>query len=384
MFIEPIDEAYFGKTPDVQKLQDTVDTIRKKYMDKYHDDPKTILKDKLFDQFIDDMKKTFGFKELYFGFDTANVFNCYTIPIRESTYGDLSDKYEVTKNGIKYKKDVQVETLIVCTKRLFFSKDLTSGEVMATIMHEVGHNFTDAVVPITLPLDTLKQSLKTFIVNFLSCTKRAIENLVPATISSLKAISTMLSTDNDLVEYINKNNQSTRQYLAGIITNTNKRRYIDEKFADQFATMYGYGPELSSVLKKIEYSRNNRKDSSLSNLIDAIYGLVDLSTDVMFRYDYPMLAARLKSSVVILERELEKDETMPPELKKELEEQISDINMLAMQYSNIDNNSNYSIAKKKYFEFMYKNLENGDLFSKLVAKSYNLDKVDQALELNKK
>jgi len=380
--IQPIDEAYFGKTPDALAIEKVIENIRKKY--KITDNTKTIVEDKLIIELDNAIEKAFGFKKIYFGFDNVSILNCYTIPIRESSYGRLDDKYTVTKTGIKYKPEVEAKTLIVTTKKLFFNKSLTNAQVLATILHEIGHNFTDAVVPIMLPLDTLKQSLKTVLLAFLSAAKRTVEDLVPSKLGIVSILSNMLSSDSGLSKYLSKKDTLGREYLIDLIGSTDKRRYIDEKFADQFATMYGYGPELASVLVKIEYNQNNIKNEDFTNLMNTLYGIVDLSMDVMFQYDYPMLAARLKSSVVILERELDTNDSLPPELKKELESQIKDINLLAMQYSNLDKSSNYSIAKKTYFSYVYKCLQNGDLFSKFISDTYNLDKIDKNLEANKK
>lgn len=380
--LDPINEAYFGKTPEVMEIQDIVTKLRKKYTTE--DEAKKIIKDPLILDFESKVQDTFGFKKVYFGFDKADVFNCYTLPIRQSKYGDLSQKYTVTKTGIRYNKEVEAETLIVATKKLFFCDKLTDEEVMSTMLHEIGHNFTDAVVPITLPLEVAKSSLKTYITTFLSATKRQIEDMVPKTIDALDTVSNMISRVPGFGERIAKKNEIVaKEYLYSVLSSTSKRRYIDEKFADQFTAMYGYGPALSSVLVKIDYNRKNIKDAPLTNFIDSFYGLVDLSMDIMFG-GYPMLSARLKSSVSLLEHEIEKNDSIPPELKKELEDQIKDIDLLAMQYSRIDKNSNYSVAKKTYFSYMYNCLKDGDFFSKFIYNTYNLDKIDKNLDSNKK
>lgn len=380
MFIEPIDEAYFGKTPDMLELESLISKLRKKYTDK--DNVKTIAKDDLVDKFINKIVSTFGFSKVYFGFDKTPVYNCYTLPIRESRYGDLSQKYTVTKNGIKYNDDVQAETLIMATQKLFFCPKITDGEVLATILHEIGHNFTDAVVPITLPFDVLKSSIKTFIIGLITSAKNKLNSLLPSATDVLDSISNMISTAPGFGDRMTKKNpESSRQFLTSVISTTNRRRYADERFADQFAAMYGYGAELSSVLAKIDYNKKNAKNSSVANFANYFYGLVDLSEDIMFSYT-PMLSARLKSSVAVIEKELETNDDLPDDLRKDLQRQLKDIDLLALQYSSID--SNYSTAKKSYFAFLYKHMKNGDFYSKFITNAYGLDQADKNMEMNKK
>ena len=52
---------------------------------------------------------------------------------------------------------------------------------------------------------------------------------------------------------------------------------------------------------------------------------------------------------------------------------------MALQYQNLDKASNYSMAKKIYFQFIYNNLKDGDIFSKFLVSAYNLDLVDEKI-----
>jgi len=381
MFFEPINEAYFGKTSEVMGIEKTISDIRKKY--KVTDLIHTIVNDPLVLELGNKISNTFGFRKVYFGFDVDVHYNCYTVPVRQSKYGNLTEKYTVTKDGVKYKEDAECDVLIVATTALFFDKNITDGEVTATILHEIGHSFTDAVVPIQLCFDVFKDSLKAFAISFMAvCTQKAKD--LPIISNIVQSISNIVSNAPGFVDKYIPKSPFTRELLITSSRNTDKRRYIDEKFADQFATMYGYGPELASVLSKIDYDKKRKEPSGeISKLLDLLYGLVSMSTEVMFT-STPMLSARMKSAIQVLEHEIKTNKSLTPELRKELEGQISDINLLAMQYANINKTPKYFTARKAYFDFMFNNIKEGDLFSKFITNTYNLDKVDAALEKNKK
>jgi hypothetical protein len=382
MFYGPINETYFGKTSEILDIEKTISIIRKKYTTKHPID--TIINDPRILELGTKISKAFGFRKVYFGFDPIVQYNCYTVPVRQSRYGDLSEKYTVSKDGIKYKPDAECDVLIVATTTLFFDKKLTDGEVMATILHEIGHSFTEAVVPIELGLDVFKRSLQAFAISFMAVVTKKAKNNLPVIEDIVQTMSNIVSTAPGFINKYIPETPITKKLLLGVATNTDKRRYIDEKFADQFAAMYGYGTELSSVLSKIDYTKKTKDPSGeINKLIDLTCGLVNISTEVMFSYT-PMLAARMKSSIQVLEHEIKTNKALTPELREDLEKQISDINLLAKQYSNINKTPKYEIARKAYFQFMFNNIKEGDFFSKFITNSYNLDKVDSALEKNKK
>jgi hypothetical protein len=378
--LEPIDEAYFGKTPEILDIEKTISAIRKKYTIK--DPLKKVLEDKLIDDLTKKICKAFGFTGVHFGFDEAFYYNCYTIPIRQSTYGDLTEKYVVTKDGIKYKPEADCVTMIVCTNTLFFSDKITDGELMAVFLHEIGHNFTEAVVPIELCFDIFKKALETHIISFMSIVTKKAKTL-PKLQDILQSINNTISTVPKFLSKFMPDDSFARRFLLNLATDSNKRRYIDEKFADQFATMYGYGKELSSILSKIEYRGGIDETSPVGKLLGLSYGLIDTSMDVMFG-NYPLLAARMKSSIQVLEHEIDTNKSLTPEVKADLNKQIRDIKLLANQYYKINKDSKYMAAKNAYFKFMFDNVKEGDLFSKFISNTYNLEKIDVALDKNKK
>lgn len=381
MFFEPINEAYFGKTPEILDIERAMSKVRNKFNIK--SPLREVIEDKDTLLFADKIAKAFGFKKVYFGLDPSNVYNCYTIPIRQARYGDLTEDYVVTKTGIKYKEECKYETLIVSTTALFFDKNITDGEMMAVILHEIGHSFTEAVVPIQVFFDIYREAIYNRIMTILIISKKKADSVVPDTSKLLDRVFNIFKKIPDLARKILPDSPTTQSFILTLGRASDRRRYIDEKFSDQFAAMYGYGPELASVLTKIDYDKKYKDPSGeMGKLLDSVEGLINVSLEALLS-NTPMLASRMRSSTQLLEHEIRNNKAMTPELKEDLRKQIEEIDVLAKQYSSIDNTPKYYESRKGYFAFMYNTFSTGDIWSKLLADTYNLDKINDTLEKRK-
>lgn len=101
-------------------------------------------------------------------------------------------------------------------------------------------------------------------------------------------------------------------------------RYRAEKIADNFATIYGYGPDLSSALEKLETSDakldiNIPVISPLLGVVESTYKLLVCLPD-----EHPATVSRIKDQLNYLEKELAKED-LDPKMKKEIQNQIDDI-----------------------------------------------------------
>ena len=387
-----INEAYFGKTKGVLEIEKAISELRKKYKPSKDDKKngwteenlKPIVESKLFGKFLNAIRDEFGFKEVFGGIDPVSYMNAYTYPIREENYGLYSDRFESSGTGIRFKKELKAETLIVITAPLLFNRFLSNAELTAVLLHEVGHSFRQAVIPVETCIDILKDSVGMVVLNILTATKHTLSELLkrPAeTILNLKAV---IDSSPEVKARVKKRWPGIFERIWRAQSNYSPpSMYIDEKFADHFASMYGYGAELDSALIKIDYDIKNRPNSPISNSINIIAGAVELAMDLVFDC-HPILGARLKSTVNILEDEINRNPHLPVSKKREIQKQLKDINLLAVQYQNLENSSNYSLAKKLYFKFVYNNLKDGDFVSRFLVGAYNLDLVDQKIQNAKK
>ena len=384
VILYPLNEAYFGKTPDVLKMEEAIKGLRKKYSFKKGDKItnetlKPITEDKLFEKFCNAIRDGFGFLEVYGGFDPVEYMNAYTYPIREERYGYTGGRFETTATGVRFKKEIRAKAMIVATAPLFFTKKLTSAEITAIFLHEIGHSFKQTVIPIETCIDILRDSLNFVLFNFISVTKHTAAEVARHPIDALTNLSEVIRTSPEMKQRIKKRWPSIYERIWRASSNYSpSNMYIDEKFADHFAAMYGYGKELSSALVKIDYDIKNTNFPP-ADMFLTFSGAVDLAMQLMFDC-HPVLGARLKSTVNVLQREIDKNETLPPSEKKRLKKQIEEIDMMAVQYQNLDQVTNYSLAKKLYFKFVYNNLKDGDFVSRFLVKAYNLELVDKNIE----
>ena len=138
--------------------------------------------------------------------------------------------------------------------------------------------------------------------------------------------------------------------------------YAAEKFADSFATSYGYGEPLSRALNKIEneeYSKiaKSMQDSKILNIghdfNKTLVRIIFYGLDV-----HPDNAARAQHQLNKLRRDI-KDPNLSPKIRKELEAQIKTMENFI---DNVMTSNEYAKEKGLYFTV---------LFNKITMKTFN-------------
>lgn len=126
-----------------------------------------------------------------------------------------------------------------------FSLNLTSLEMTAILLHEYGHNFTTIentyrhIQNTTILLDSLRSEVGQKGKTVRAALKLTYEKIFKESVSS-SATSEQILTD------------WLEQEAKLVAFSTSKHAYTDsEALADQFATRFGVGPELTSALNKI-------------------------------------------------------------------------------------------------------------------------------------
>lgn len=175
LFIQTLNEAYFGQTPGITRCYDAFCEFRRKYkstklfrgvsnIDMDHD--------KDLHRFCNEMERQFGFSSFTFIVQNSLESNMYTIPIMfdsESNKnlvsagigfalggiiggiicGSLASRKRATpkdfinidKEGYHFKKEANMSCIIVAYAQMLFDANLTDEEAFAIVLHEVGHNF---------------------------------------------------------------------------------------------------------------------------------------------------------------------------------------------------------------------------------------------------
>lgn len=239
------------------------------------------------------ISKEFGFYYVSLHIDNSFVgINAYTYNQDLLTNATRTDAFnsEISDKGIKYTNSPSV--------RIFLGEGLFSGyfeprEITAILLHEIGHQFflnrnvfmfilqymQDFVMMLS-PAGLAGVTIRETYILMLNNMAKAID--------SSKLLSTMRLYINNLNGYFNllniipffsliptlafsvldqkgKSNFRTLN-IMGLLTDT-----TNEKFADNFATSFGYGPDLAKGLEKIQTYRTVKDIPILSIVEDAVY-----------------------------------------------------------------------------------------------------------------
>lgn len=280
------------------------------------------------------IQKEFGFnKTLFFiahGAPSVNAFVYFNASYKEFDY-----KVKKDANGIRYKA---TKMNMICT--LFdtlFLGDYTAPEILAVILHEVGHKFysvnNDIYAAFTIlgflmnpegslfrdliaiPIIELQSKIKDNLrnnkfINSLNTLKANIRNVVDKPLSAIPLLAIPLAYIPDPISFY----QGVR----------------NEKFADNFATAYGYGPELNTALMKMKLGKSNFPDSIpfVRTINDIAYGSVKFLISMVDVH--PDVYQRAIDNVNYLKAET--SSIRDPRLKAEAMEQVKYMEDMIKQY----------------------------------------------------
>lgn len=359
-----LNEVYFGKDV-VLPLQKQLHRIRHKLADKQitsktNLDPEILKFNRL-------AKKIFGFKTFTMYLQPSPFANAYAFSIdtffspqeSELLYNSLISSPE----GFKYNNAfANVNLVIAIHSELIDNTIYSDAELIAVILHEIGHGFFQAVV---MNKENRVYDTSVFITSMLSLFKSIKKKTKPKLIS-LDSIKDSVIKDIELlgnfppvfagksiINYMKNNSMSANLKF-------NRAAYTNEKFADTFASMYGYGLELHSGLMKM--MQNTYKDvygvKSYPKWVETI-GVCHLySLDLMLyilgiQDEHPQQLARAKTTIEYLKKELD-NEGLDPKLKAEITKKINDIENLIQEYINFPKDEDSMRILRLYSSLLYK------------------------------
>ena len=415
--IKPIEEAYYGQTKDIKKIQMALTKFRSKYVtDGFNYNPKINSDPDLY-AFNHTIEDAFGFEVFSLTIELTRSVNAYTIPIGMKLDAVPMKNIVKTNNGYRYDKKAGYAITVVLYAGLFCNSYFTDREVLAMILHEIGHNFSGAI---NKRIGVLHEAnIVIMWATIMSQIMMGIAILDPISMVSLSNQGTKLliefnryirdkhstiATAGDYVAYII--NQiidaiGEANFIVGIIMTPiiplSYMKYIldtlyskgismihnpdygvrlvtygysDEQFADRFATIYGYGPDLNSALAKVDDCPGNGSITGKilkkkAPIILAINNLALFPIEMVVRSfdEHPLDPARLTSSLDILQSSL-KDAS--PEMRSRINHDIKEIKKVQTKYyecrKDMDKNSNIDIhaAKRLYYGWLINNIH-GDI-----------------------
>lgn len=280
-----------------------------------------------------ELAKFFKVKEVCIYWEGGSI-NAYTVcNSKISTINAKKNLFDGKGNNMKINIFIYQNMVSAC--------GLTGGELLAIILHEIGHNFywcpvqvVNEIVLTVCSLGTLP--LLRFIVKGMYKIKGEVKDWIRDNVPVLQNVAD--AYNRLVVEFglLNKpftaiNNVLTLMTNPGVIAkyiaNSNPAKYGEEKGADSFAAKYGYGPEQASALRKMSAPENSVYGEiigSTSDIGNIIGDLVELECDIvsMVLMDpHPNVNQRAASMLDKLEKDYKKGDYSPA-AKKELEREI--------------------------------------------------------------
>ena len=389
-----LQEAYFG--PEyIKQVQLQFNKIRAKFRNKPYSTSMAQDSDVL--KFNRMMEQLFGFNAFSLAFSPSSDINAYALPIICAQTPEeckrMVSTLKAAKSGFRFDKMGKINGLITLNIGTLNTTVLTDEEVMAIMLHELGHNFFEAV--------TDSKCIYTLAAAMLNAIKRVNEIISARLRTQMAKDIQPLAAQKDVENACISVKQLIGSFIAkpigflnkiaGKITKhetmydnmrSNRFWYTNEKFADTFAAMYGYGPALHSALMKmydIGYSQFNLP----KNPVITAYIVFDLFlTDILLyilniKDEHPDGLTRIKVSCDYLKSELAK-EGLDPKLKKELTNQLDQMEQLIEDYVSFPKDQDSYRAIRLYYTFLYKafggdlremDTDNGAIF-KTIDKRY--------------
>ena len=329
-----LNEMYFGKLPGLVKIEDYFIKLQQKYkksnMMQNLSAYREMLKDPILLKISYELMDLFGFKEVTVTVARDDTFNAYTIPF---VADDRGNSYNIEDEKVPFKK--LQGSIIVTNSGFRFDKKKFPVNLLVVI--NLGILFGDKVHHLSF------------------------------TLPELIAV---------LLHEIGHNFS-----LATLGTGMNKAVKSNEIFADSFAAMYGYGPELTSAFNKlgIRYSKfdKNIKDTPILNIV---VGLKHIFNGIL-RADpnepHPFVKNRLDNILKQMEADLKETPNLTPGMREDLQKQIEFCKRLNAETYDVSDNDLTGVRMAKYY---YREMEP----AMETHHSQEADKLTNPTKLNKK
>lgn len=347
--MEVLQEVYFGKEA-VAPIQKQFSIVREKLANKpvtntTNLDPEIIKLNRI-------VEKIFGFSSFAFYIQPTHMPNAYAIPV--DTYFSDVEKMKIRKSldanptGFRYNASTMganISLIIAVNIGLMENPEFTDEEIVACMLHEIGHGFFEAVTDVDGEY-TIAKKIVNSLTYTLNCAKNSIKNGKKVTIDMIDKELSVLSNHvgnlkKSIINILGKAKKN-KIFSEAMADNMRKNRlaYTNEKFADTFAAMFGYAEECHSVdIKIYKYIYDTALGPTTYPKIVETLKMYKLYIKDLIKYvfnvqdEHPEELARIKTSVDYIKRELSK-EGLDPKIKTQLVEELNKLNRLIDEYKN--------------------------------------------------
>ena len=360
-----LSEAYIGKTDTLLEMEDAIGQIRARALRKFTDinkSPEVLAFNRL-------MEKQFGMDCFALYIDQSDTINAYTQVVGAkldiALKDNISDWVEGDKlGGYRWKSGNQLCIMACIYMGLIKDPSFTNEEILAILLHELGHNFADAIYDdIKIANQKWAEAVKIYLIlmSIRKKGKKNRKNIFRGISQGLHAIGSNVTNFWAQVSARLKGGSAYERYKMWLDAQGYKeaaRKSIgrqNEVIADKFAGIYGYGPAQVSALFKMDKIETKAERFAKrvpligeSNNDSFNAAMVDI-TD----YDvHPHNIQRANEEIALLKREVEKKD-VDPKLKKMMLEQITQIqNILKEETKVIQDGSKSAKAKEAYYAYI--------------------------------
>lgn len=379
-----LNEQYF-QNKKLTQVENLFGELRTKY---YHESVTRINTDPLVKDISLLIEDIFGFNSFQLIIEQSKVPNAFTYPLSSKIDAwNYKKCVKKTNEGLQFTPIAKVNIVGHITTELLLDNQYTDREIVAILLHEIGHNFSDSI---NNTLGMFSNIKKILLIPSIISNPKAVSNTVtgsitkyndymrknyPDMVSAFNALKLFIGTGKyvlmnisramslipteailNLYNVINNTIQTTIRNPVNLVLNTIFKFFgkEDEYTSDSFAAMYGYGPDLSSALIKLSRHNPTRVDSLIkSTEFGAMYFAVLVEfTDFLsglISNNHPSTAKRLLNVLNTLEQEYNKD-YINPKTKKAIKEEIDEIKKLIdeeMENKSFDGNT-WRIMWNKY------------------------------------
>jgi len=366
-----LNEAYFGNDA-IKPVSSLFYKIRDKFRDKPYSTSMNIDKDVI--KFNREIEKFFGFEVFAFSISSSNEINAYAFPVDIFNTPEerrvMINSLKAAKTGFKFDPKMGRISAVCTITSGALNSSLTNEELFAVILHEIGHTFFQAVLDKDCVYTVNRKMISIFtkINNKLMALFSKGETIDDENISKdVNAATNMFGKIKSFIQPTNiiqtiKNSKIAKMFVKeSMDDNMGKHRidYTNEKFADTFCTMYGFGVHLHTALMKmyddmykiagIQQSKNPIKvyfevqKALFFNLLYYNTNLLD---------EHPAGLTRIQVSIDYLKKELSR-ESLDPKMKNLLVQQINDLQKLIDDYVNFPKDEDNIKIIRTYYTKLY-------------------------------
>ena len=370
-----VNEAYIGKTPALLEAEKAIHELRAVYDIKKNWQATPEVK-----AIEDAFKKQFGMDHFSFTIIPEMNINAKTYPVGSRfdiiRNQQISNIITADGNGFRFKDNNGIIVVTCIYAGMLLSDNITDAELVAVMLHEIGHNFAD-IISNDCKLSNenyYKFVLIYVIIDAIMTRFRSLGDDIPMLFDNYNSVQVFLKkhekTKNKFfgfLDYLDGSFNDKRSTIRvifnrymnafigrifsidkvktadsivysdyGIKKNANRQ---NEVIADKFAAVYGYGVEQASALSKFNFI----KDPSVAIIEKMPYGKAVLIQNEKVSVDYfvsdvhPHTIQRINTMIEALEFDMNKKD-LDPELRKVIKQQVKDLNNIKESFVKINKN----------------------------------------------